>query len=501
MREWLPAGHLVWFLLDVIERVDTSVLHARHPNDGVGRAAYDPDMLLAVLLYAYCSGVRSSRQIERLCTVDVAFRVLAGGSFPDHTTIARFRQGHEDVAVGLFCDVLTLCAEAGLAQVGVIAVDGTKISADASRKANRTREQIEAEVKASFVEAAAVDAGEDALFGDRRGDEVPAELVDPRRRAARLDAALVVLEQRRVAAQAQQAEAEAAARAAWEQRRRDSGPGRRPAGRPPQVMEVEMAAEALAVEQARAVQRAKDRAEREAAAAAQGRKLNGKKPTDPEQHRRMRRARQRLANAIAQAEAAAEADDGDTRVNVTDPDSRIMITANGWVQGYNAQAAANEQGIVIAAEVTTDANDVGQCAPMLERCQATLDRAGITDPIGVVLFDAGYCSEHNLTVEGPDRLIATAKSWKLRRQAPTEGPPPDDAGPIEAMQHRLRTPDGAALYAKRQHTIEPVFGDVKHLRGLRRFSRRGLRAANAEWHLQLAAHNILKLFRAQTLAV
>jgi transposase len=146
LRDWLAEDHLVWFVLEVVERIDTSVLHGRHRNDGVGRAAYDPDMLLALLIYAYCGGVRSSRQIERLCEVDVAYRVICANLVPDHTTIARFRQGHEDHAVELFIEVLMLCAEAGLATVGVVAVDGTKMGADASKKKNRRREWIEADV-------------------------------------------------------------------------------------------------------------------------------------------------------------------------------------------------------------------------------------------------------------------------------------------------------------------------------------------------------------------
>jgi transposase len=182
LRDWLPPGHLVWFVLEVVERVDTSALHERHPRDGVGRRAYDPDMVLALLVYAYCGGVRSSRQIERLCEVDVAFRVICANHVPDHTTVARFRQDHQPVAVRLFTDVLALCAAAGLATVGRIAVDGTKMAANASLKANRTRQQLEAEVAAMFADAADTDAREDALFGDARGDELPDDLVDPRHR-------------------------------------------------------------------------------------------------------------------------------------------------------------------------------------------------------------------------------------------------------------------------------------------------------------------------------
>lgn len=499
MRDWLPSGHLAWFVLEVVERLDTSVLHARHPNDGVGRRAYDPDMLVALLVYAYCTGVRSSRQVERLCEVDVAFRVLAAGHAPDHTTIARFRQDHADLAVQLFSDVLMLCAEAGLAKVGVVAIDGTKIAADASLKANRTRAQIEDEVRAMFSDAASLDAEEDRLFGEDRGDELPPELRDPRRRGARLDAALKVLDRQREAREAEVAAARAARREAWDDRQRVvAGDDHRPTGRPPAELELEVATEALTHEERRDEARRQQRAEREAEAAAKGHKVHG--PTPTVEHRDLRRARRRVERAQAQAEAvdaATRTGDADERVNVTDPDSRIMKDQRGWVQGYNAQAAVNDHGVALAASVTQDGNDLAQCTPMMAATQANLDVAGITEPVGVMLFDAGYLSEDNLTAAGPDRLIATSKAWKLRRTDPTNGPAPKDATPLEAMHHRLRTPDGSALYALRQHTIEPVFGDVKHLRGFRRFSRRGLSAVDAEWKLVMTAHNVLKLFRSQ----
>ena len=194
----------MWFVLDVVARVDTSGLHAKHRRDGVGRRAFDPEMLLALLVYSYCLGQRSSRQIERLCEVDVAYRVISANRAPDHTTIARFRQGHQDEAVRLFTDVLMICAECGLAKVGVVAVDGTKMAGAASLKANRTRAQLEAEVAKMLAEADAVDAGEDDLFGGDRGDGLPEELVDRSSRAARLDAALAELEH---AQQARQSEA------------------------------------------------------------------------------------------------------------------------------------------------------------------------------------------------------------------------------------------------------------------------------------------------------
>lgn len=498
MRDWLPEGHLVWFVLDVVERVDTSALHARHPNDGVGRRAYDPEVLLALLIYAYCGGIRSSRRIERLCEVDVAFRVICAGHAPDHTTIARFRQGYDEVAQQVFVDVLELCATAGLVEVGLVAVDGTKVTASASRKANRTRAHIEAEVKAMFDEAAEVDAQEDQLFGGARGDELPAELADPRRRGARLAAALEELQRRREAREAEERVVRDAQRERWEEhKRRAVAEGRLPHGRPPEDVELAEAEAVLATQEARAAERARRRAAAEAKAAAEGRKMRGPKP-DHDNHRDLRKARQRMERARARASAGASRADPDSdedRVNTTDPASRLMKGPHSWVQGYNGQAAVNTNGVVLAAYVTQNGNDVGQCVPMMAATLANLDAAGVNAPIDVMVFDAGYLSEDNLTATGPDRLIATAKAWKLRKEEPTQGPAPPSASPIEAMDHRLRTPEGSATYAKRQHTVEPVFGDVKDNRGLRRFSRRGLRAVDAEWKLTMTVHNALKLFR------
>jgi transposase len=501
MRDWLPEGHLVWFVLEVVERVDTSALHASHPNDGAGRRAYHPDMLLALLIYAYCTGMRSSRRIERLCEVDVAYRVLCAGHLPDHTTIARFRQEYEHVAVNLFVEVLELCAVAGLASVGVVAVDGTKMAAKASLRANRTRAQLEAEVRAMFVQADDIDAGQDRLWGEARGDELPAELADPRRRAVRLDAARQELDRRHAARQADwEAECDGARRA-WEQlpeETRRRRPGRRPA-----VVELDEAEQVLARAEARQAERARRWAQKEAGAAVAGRKLKGTRPVvgrddyfAAKARRRLRRARQQAARRRRQQLAAARQD----QVNVTDLDSRIMITPSGWVQGYNAQAAVNQHGVVVAGMVVNDAADVGSCQPMMTLTKEYLAAAGIDTSIGTMLFDAGYWSAANATAAGPDRLIATTKSWKLRNKAKTQGfvsgSPPPEASPLQAMEHRLQTAEGCDLYAKRATTVEPVFGQHKDGRGFRGFVQRGLAAVNAEWQLINTTHNMLKLFRA-----
>ena len=227
VREWLPAGHLAWYLLDVVERLDLAAFYGEYRADGSGRPAHDPAMMVALLLYAYAVGERSSRAIERRCVEDVAFRVIAANRAPDHTTIARFRQRHAERLAELFVQVLAMCAKAGMVRVGTVAVDGTKMAANAGISANRTYEKIRAEVERILAEADAVDAAEDERFGDARGDELPAELADPVTRRERLERAQRELEAEQAARVAEH-EAMLARRAEHRQRT-----GRNPPGRPP----------------------------------------------------------------------------------------------------------------------------------------------------------------------------------------------------------------------------------------------------------------------------
>jgi len=507
MRDWLDDGHLAWFVIDVVARIDTAAFHARHPNDGPGRPAYNPDTMLALLFYAYGVGVRSSRRIEALCRTDAAFRVIAAGATPDHATIARFHVDHEQALKDTFVDVLRLCAAAGLVSVGTIAIDGTKIGSDAALDANRGRaavaaelDRLRAEVATILAEARATDAAEDGdqmLFGL---DRLPVELSTRAGRAERLEAALASLE----AADAADAEA-AAERAAAADEAATKGrklPGRKP--KDPNANLVRAEAEVQAVRnrvESALAKRAADRAALEARAIAEGHKPKG--PTPAGLRRLERQDLERATARVAEARAAlANAVDHERKVNVTDPDSRIMKTAGGWVQGYNAQAAVNEQQIVVACDVSQDANDVGQYVPMVTAAQAALVAAGVADDIGTVLADAGYWSDDNAVAQGPDRLIATLKDWKQRRAAremgSTTGPPPVEASTLEAMEHRLRTPEGAKAYAHRSHIVEPVFGDAKENRGWRRFRRRGLSEAQSEWALMSLSHNIAKLFNHQS---
>jgi transposase len=227
VREWVPSGHLAWWLLEVVERLDVRAFYAEYRADGSGRPAHDPQMMVALLLYAYCVGERSSRQIERRCVEDVAFRVIAANRAPDHTTISRFRQRHAQRLAGLFTQVLAICAKAGMLRVGTVAIDGTKLAANAGISANRTYEKIRAEVEGILAEADAVDAAEDQRFGSARGDELPDELADPVGRRERLERAQRELEAEQAARVAEHA-ARLARRA--EHRRRT---GRNATGRPP----------------------------------------------------------------------------------------------------------------------------------------------------------------------------------------------------------------------------------------------------------------------------
>ena len=429
LQDWLPEGDLAWFILDAVAQMNLTAIERTYRADGWGQAAYEPAMMVALLLYAYCLGERSSRRIERLCQRDVAFRVITANQGPDHTTMARFRQTHEIELATLFTQVLRLCAEAGLVKVGIVALDGTKIKASAALASNRTAETIATEVSRMLTEAQATDAAEDRQYGPERcGDELPEVLRDRKSRLARLQACQERLTQEAATATGQQ------------------------------QAKIET---------------------RQAEEAATGQKKRGRKPKAPE----------------AAADRAAKA-------NVTDPDSRIMKTQAGYVQGYNAQAVVTEDQIIVAAEVTQEANDIKQLHPMLERAQANLKALAYPQAVGTALADAGYCSEANLMEadpDGPALLIATNKDWKqrkaLREQPPPRGRYPKGLTARDRMERTLLTKRGRRLYKKRGQTVEPVFGQIKSARGCDGFMRRGKAACDSEWKLLCATHNLLKLWR------
>jgi transposase len=501
LREWLPPDHLVWFVLEVVDQLETSGFHVRHPQSGPGRRAFDPDLLLAVLVYAYAVGERSSRRIESLCREHVAFQVLCGRDVPDHTVISRFRGMHEDRFAEVFAQVLVMCARAGMGKVGTVAIDGTKIAADASIFANRAEESLRAEAeriaRQISQEAAAVDAAEDEAYGDARGDEVAAEFADPATRAAAIRAALAEIEAEK-AEQAEEAAEEAERRAEhWRARATERGQ--------------ELAqAEREAAERVAAWEAAQARARAHGTPRPVGRRPVLESAT-------IQRLREKLATAERRAATAAppvrtsRGRSGTRKVNLTDPQSRIMNTRTGWVQGYNAQLAVTADHLILALMLTQAPTDIDCLQPMMDAAQAAAKSVvdhrppgGSSDPseaIGVIVADAGYCSEDNLTAPGPDRIIATAKDRELRAsQATDQGPGEPQAEPtaVEKMRHRLRTPAGLAAYRQRGGIVEPVNAHLKDQVGLRRFSRRGLTAATSELNLAAAVVNLLKLHRHTT---
>src|SRR4051794_989826 len=489
MREWLEEGHLAWFVLDVVAQLETGALH-RRAGGSLGRRPYEPEMMCALVLYAYCCGLRSSRRIEAGCRTDAAFRVICGGLVPDHATIARFVADQEQALAGLFVSGLRLCAAAGLVDLSVVALDGTKLAANASPARNRDAEWIRREVAKLMAATAQEDRPADAPQW-LPGIEAVSETGSPAGRLGRLRAALALIEaDDAAAAEAAQGKAQVAAA--------EAARGRKMTGRKPTEPRAALARAQIDhdVAQARV-------GEMEAAAAAKRQAAaRGERRTAPPRCRieQARAALERAKAALAAAHAAVQNTPVAARkANITDPDSRIMSTRQGWLQGYNGQAIVNRHQIVLACELSQDTGDVELYQPMTTKLRRTLASAGITAEIELVLADAGYWSQANATAPGPDRLIATSKDHKQRRVArqlgQTAGPPPPDATPLEEMEHLLRTPQGTSAYAQRSWMIEPVFGDDKHNRAITRFRRRGLPAAQAEWTLIHLAGNLRKLYQ------
>lgn len=429
IEEWLPEGHLARFVVDAVKQFDLSEFMGVYRSDGVGQASFHPAPVIALLLYWYCKGERSSRKIESYCQDDVASRFIMANQQPDHSMFCRFRARHEAALEKIFLQVLQLCEKAGLIKLGSVSLDGTKITASAALDANRKLDALKAEVAQMLAEAKTVDAREDSVYGpDNRGDELPPELRASKDRLKRLQ--------------------ECAARLQAEQ------------------------------DAARSAQQTKIDA-REEAEAESGKKCRGRKPKLPD-----------------------EAVDKDQKANTTEPASRIMKTRKGYVQGYNAQAVATEEQIIIAADVTQDENDQKQLKPMIQQAKQNLAAVKVMLAIGAVLIDAGYCSDENLNLEDEldiDLYCATKKDHKQRKEA-AEAPPPRGRIPKhltakDRMERKLRTKDGRAMYKKRGKTIEPVFGQIKTVQNGGRCMRRGLKANQSEWKFTCSAHNLLKLWR------
>ena len=439
LHDWLPTGHLARFLVDVVSALDLSSIYKSYEEkDGRGQAAYAPEMMIRLLLYGYATGVYSSRKIQRRTYEEVAFRYLSGDQHPDHATIAEFRKRHLDALSGLFTQALLLCAEAGLVKLGHVAIDGTKIKANASKhkamsykRMNETEARLKQEIDGLLAGAEKIDAEEDAQLGkDRQGDELPDELQRRESRLKKIQEAKAALEK--------------AAREQAEQERSETE---------------------------------QKLAEREEEEQRTGRKKRGRKPKlpDPEQAR----------------------PDDTAQRNFVDPESRIMPDGGNkgsFVQGYNAQIAVDsESQVIVAAEVTQETNDKKQLLPMIAQIVTNLDQKPEK-----ISADTGYFSEANVTdesVKDVDLYVATDRDKHGSSEAASCEPPPLGASPEQTMRSKLRTESGRAVYKMRKAIVEPVFGQIKELRGFRRFSLRGKQNVRREWRLVCAVSNLLKLFR------
>jgi len=433
MTQWLPEDHLVYFIRDVVGQLELSEIFDSYDGSKGGFPAYHPEMMVTLLIYAYCVGVPSSRKIEKATYESIPFRVLAADQHPDHDTICAFRRRHLKALAALFVQVLRLCQKAGLVKLGHVALDGTKVRANASKhkamsyaRMEKSVAELEAEVQRLLAEAEAMDASEDSRYGKGRGgDEVPQELRFKQSRLAKIKEAKEALE-REVSKHAPEQQA------AYEKKRRDydSRAGSR-RGRPP------------------------------------------KAPSDKPEPKAQR--------------------------NFTDSDSRIikMSATKSFEQCCNCQAAVDEaHQVILAPRVTQYANDKRQVKPVMQKLKSNLD--GVTPK--QLSADSDYYSEDNVTYlagQQIDAYVATGK-WKHTDRALPAAPRgriPKDATVKQRMARKLRTIKGRKTYSKRKEIVEPVFGQIKQVRGFRQFLLRGFDKVSAEWELICLGHNLMKLFR------
>ncbi|QSR35754.1 IS5/IS1182 family transposase [Marinobacterium iners] len=427
--EWLPDEHLARFVVDVVEQLDLSALTQQYA--GRGHKAHHPAVLLSLLIYGYATGVISSRKIERATYDSIAFRYLAANTHPDHDTLATFRRRFLPELEQLFVQVLLLAREMKLLKFGTIALDGTKVKANASKHkalsyghAKKLEAQLKTEVNALIQRAEAAD---NDVATD--GMDIPAEI-------ARREARLAAIAEAKLKIEARAQERDAAEQTAYQDKtaNRDAQrkAGKKPRGRDPKPP------------------------------------MGG--PRDKDQ------------------------------ANLTDPQSRIMpITGKGFDQCYNAQAAVDtESMLVTSVHVTQATNDKQQVMPLLNALTALPASLG---KVTHLLADTGYFSAENVKVcaqQGIEPLIAMKRDvhhLPLLERFAAEPVAPDSDDPVEQMAYRLKTQAGRARYALRKHTVEPVFGILKHVMGFRQFSLRGLDNVSGEWRLATLAWNIKRMHR------
>jgi transposase len=479
-REWLSEDHQVYFLLDLMDELDLSaILIPAQAKDPRGEKGFAPRMMTLLLLYAYCVGIVSSRKIERACYEDLAFRVLTGNQQPDHSRISEFRPRNLDALKGLFIQILRLCQKAGMVSLGHVALDGTKVQANASKhkamsheRILRAEKELEKEINALMRKAELLDAQEDRRYGmGNRGSELPEELRHKQDRLARIRQARKEMEAETAAAAARQRQEEAEEASAKAAAARD--------------------ADAPATEQAELTKKAEAAAAKAKVAreqAIEAAENAGVEPPDLEPL---------AADAMPRRGLARKADGTPTKKtqrNFTDPGSHLMQSGGTYLHGYNCQLAVDsDHQVIVAAGVSNQPPDVEHLRPMLQRI--TSNARVLPD---VMTMDAGYWSEDNAKIcadHGIHAYIATGRLPHGKPPPPRRGPLPRDADAKTRMARKLRSNKGSAIYAQRKAIVEPVNGQIKEVRGLRRFLLRGLEKVDAEWHLIATTHNLLKLFR------
>jgi transposase len=408
LSDWLPEDHLAYFVSDVVDQLNLSAIESVYEKEERGQPPYHPRMLTKILIYGYCVGVFSSRKIQRRLVEDVAFRVLAAGNQPDFRTISDFRKLHLEALQGLFNEVLRITLQTGTMKLGQVALDGSKVKANASKhkamsygRMKETEKRLREEVQQLLNRAETVDAEEDVRYGrDQRGDELPAELARRETRRQKIREAQQALEER-----------------SREEAESDGPPA-------------------------------------------------GKAKPDPK-----------------------------AQYNFTDPESRLMKGPEGFVQAYNTQIAVEPNFQLIVGQTVTQAgNDKQQMEPLIEAIQ---EQSGQKPK--EVLTDSGYCSDNNLKYLAKKKIegfVATGKEKHGERREPCKrGPLPQGATRVERMRRKLETKVGAVIYAARKQIVEPVFGQIKQVRGFRQFQLRGFEKVKGEWALVCMTHNILKLHR------
>jgi transposase len=424
VADYLPEDHLSHFVVALArESLDLSEIIGVYKS-ALGQPPFDPRLMTALLLYAYCSGLYSSRRIAKACAERVDFMMIVAHDAPDFRTIADFRKRHLAALAKLFLQVLKLAEKVGLAKLGHVALDGTKIKANASKHKAMSYErmkmreaELEAEVDRWLEAAEAADAREDKLYGaNRRGDEMPDWIANKQKRLAKIREAKQALEVEAAAAAAAKAEAE---RAAEEKRK------------------------------------------------AENRKRSGPCPRPP-----------------------SDEPDPKAQRNFTDPDSRVLLGKDGFIQGYNAQAAVDGGcQIIVAHGLTQSMSDCPQLVPLIDRVRANLGRKPKE-----VSADAGYCSESNLKALADRKIQAYVATGRAKR--PAEITRKIGGELTRKMRQKLKRAGHRSRYRLRKQIVEPVFGQIKQARGFRQFLLRGLEAVQAEWALICTAHNITKLAKA-----